>query len=106
MNTREQHSTQAVVNKLNEIKNAVKGNSISTETIETSSTGTIKGRISKVAIYVSGASDGEFTVGSNSAMTAYSGVSYVIGGDTNDLIIDDIAYDASGTEFQIIVTRR
>jgi hypothetical protein len=98
-------SLETVVQELRNIFNAVKTNSISTQVVETTTTGSISGKFSKASFYVSGASDGSLTV-NGTTITAYSGATYNFGGELNQLCVDTISYDATGTTFQIFVSRQ
>lgn len=111
MNTREQHSNQAIVLAVKEVKNAVKGNSIDCTLLDTDvdgATGTLGGRISKISFHVvSGTGDAAtLNIGGKGNQNLLDGLTYTFGGDTNDILLNDFVYNANSARLQIMITRR
>lgn len=73
------------------------------DTITVTGSGTIAAGATLLSIYVSGGSNGGFTIGAGSAQVAYSGATYNYGTPGN--LLPAIAYDATGTEMQISFIR-
>ena len=75
-----------------------------TEVVQASSTGTIASGWNKVSIYVSGGSAGTITL-RGETLDASSGETHVFGSEAAHKAFDEITYDATGTEFKIIISR-
>lgn len=89
---------------LERIRMALAPKKYSISVLQTTTTGTIKAGFSKVSFLVSGAASGTLTVNGVS-IDLDPGESIVIGGDNRDVSLDEMTYDATGTEFKIIQYR-
>jgi len=75
-----------------------------TELRQSTTTGTIQPGWNKVSFYVSGQAAGTITIG-GVALDADPGETHVFGSEAANVALNTITYDATGTEFKIIISR-